>query len=72
MLPVDLGSVIVAGRCISATHEAIGAVRVMPICVSMGEAAGTAAAMAATEGVELRSVDVAALRERLRAMGAVV
>ena len=72
LIPVELDGVIVAGRCISATHEAIGAVRVMPICMSMGEAAGTAAAMAASAGVEPREVDVGCLREQLRVQGAVV
>lgn len=37
---------LVAGRCISASHEAAASFRVMPACFSLGQAAGTAAALA--------------------------
>jgi len=40
-------NLLVAGRCISADHHAMGAIRVMATCMAMGEAAGAAAAMAA-------------------------
>ena len=40
LLPAKLEGILVAGRCISATHEALGAVRVMPPSFAMGEAAG--------------------------------
>jgi hypothetical protein len=43
--------------------------RVIPVCVATGEAAGTAAAMAAGSGIDLRRIDVTALQMRLRAKG---
>jgi len=61
---------LVAGRCVSATHEALGAIRVMPPSFAMGEAAGTAAALAIQEGVPPRAVPIGWLRETLESHGA--
>jgi hypothetical protein len=63
-------NLIVAGRCISTTHEAMGAIRVMATCMAMGEAAGRAAKMAVRRGVAPNQIDVEALREELVARGA--
>ena len=68
----DAANVLVAGRCFSATHDAHASVRSMAQCMAMGQAAGTAAAMAAAAGVDPREVDAAALRDRLRADGAIL
>lgn len=46
LLPAGLDNLLAAGRCISATHEAAGSFRVMPTCMGLGEAAGTAVALA--------------------------
>jgi hypothetical protein len=56
---------LVAGRCISTTHEAMGAIRVMATCMAMGEAAGRAAKMAVREGVSPAKINVQKLREEL-------
>ena len=50
----------------------LASVRVMPQCMSMGQAAGTAAAMALEEGVLPKDIDVKALRQKLLADGAVL
>lgn len=68
----DAVNVLVAGRCFSATHDAHASVRSMAQCMAMGQAAGTAAGLAIETGVEPRAVDVAVLRDRLRAAGAVL
>lgn len=60
----------VAGRCISTDRTVNGSVRVMPVCLSTGEAAGIAAAQAAAGDADVHRVDVAAVRARLRAGGA--
>ncbi len=70
LLPKKIESLIVAGRCISTTHEAMGAIRVMATCMAMGEAAGRAAALAIQHGVTPRRIDVAELQRNLRDHGA--
>jgi hypothetical protein len=68
----DAANVLVAGRCFSATHDAQASVRSMAQCMAMGQAAGTAAALAASAGDDPREVSAAALRDRLRSAGAIV
>jgi hypothetical protein len=66
----DAANVLVAGRCFSATHDAHASVRSMGQCMAMGQAAGTAAALAATGGLEVRELPFARLRAALAAAGA--
>ena len=58
-----------AGRCISATHEAQASFRIMPFCCEIGQAAGVAVAVAQKDGTDLRSADVGEIRNKLRADG---
>ena len=69
LVPRQVEGLLVAGRCVSATHEAISAIRVIPIAGAMGQAAGAAAAMSVQAGVTVRDVDVARLQAQLRADG---
>lgn len=66
----DADNLLVAGRCISADHEAQASIRIMPICASTGEAAGIAASLA--PGGRVKYVDIAALREKLKTAGALI
>ena len=59
-----------AGKCLSATHEAVASTRVIPICMAQGEAIGTAAALAVKTKKSLREVDIDSLQEQLRVQGA--
>lgn len=70
LVPKKVDGLLVAGRSVSATSEAAGAVRVMPPCMAMGQAAGIAAAMAAAQGVQPRQIDTDRLQEALRQAGA--
>jgi hypothetical protein len=84
LLVRDAANVLVAGRCFSATHDAHASVRSMAQCMAMGQAAGTAAAMAAgapdasgpgrraTAVRDPRDLDGAVLRDRLRRDGAIL
>jgi hypothetical protein len=70
LLPQRVDNLLVAGRCISTTHEAMAAIRVMSTCMAMGEAAGRAASMAVREDISPSALDVRRLREDLIARGA--
>lgn len=69
LLPEGVGGLLIAGRCLSASSEAAGAVRVMPPVMAMGQAAGTAAALAVRTGCEPAQVDIGELQRQLRADG---
>jgi len=70
LTPKGLRNVLVAGRSISCDRRVLGSVRVMPVCLAMGEAAGLAAALAAGQAEnDVHAVDVAALRKRLKEEG---
>ena len=70
LLPQGVENLLVAGRCISTTHEAMAAIRVMSTCMAMGEAAGRAAALAVRKDISPSAVDVTKLRNQLLARGA--
>ena len=63
-------NLLLAGRNVSADSTAAGAIRVMPPCMGMGQASGTAAALAVKKGVTPREVDAQELRAVLKANGA--
>ncbi len=72
MVPKGKDNLLVAGRPVCATHHAAAAIRVMPTCFAMGQAAGIAASLAIRNTVPFRDVDAEALREQLRQAGACV
>jgi hypothetical protein len=72
LLPQMTKNLIVAGRCISVDHRTHHATKEIPPCMATGQAAGTAAAMAAQSGLSLSSVDVTALQGKLREQGAIL
>ena len=70
LLPKEYDNLLVAGRCISATHEAQASIRIMPISATLGEAAGVAAAVAKLTNTNVHTVDVKKIREILKQNGA--
>ncbi|MBI5631327.1 MAG: FAD-dependent oxidoreductase [Elusimicrobia bacterium] len=72
MLPKEVEGLLVTGRAISATYEASASSRLSPTCMALGEAAGTAAALAVKRKVWPSKLDPELLRETLRRQGAVV
>jgi glycine/D-amino acid oxidase-like deaminating enzyme len=70
LVPVNRDGLLVAGRCVSATHEALGAIRVMPTAFALGQAAGTAAALAVRSELPPRRVPIETLQRTLLRQGA--
>ncbi|WP_327708290.1 FAD-dependent oxidoreductase [Streptomyces sp. NBC_00464] len=62
---VNTTNLLFAGRNISASHVAFGSTRVMATCATIGQAAGTAAALCAADGVAPRELAAAALQRTL-------
>ena len=69
LLPKQVEGLLVAGRCISGSYEAHASYRVTGDCVAMGQAAGTAAALATAGGVTPRALNASELVQALRADG---
>lgn len=65
LLPASITNLSVAGRCVSAEREVLGAIRVMGPCMQTGQAVGTATAQAFQQGVSLKDIDVNKLQETL-------
>jgi hypothetical protein len=65
LVPAEREGLLVAGRCISTTHEALASTRLTPTVMTLGQAAGTAAAIACESGVPPSRIDTAVLREKL-------
>lgn len=72
LVPRRIDNLLVAGRCISATHAAHGSLRVMPPCFATGQAAGTASALALEFDARPRDVDVQLLQRALEEQGALI
>ncbi|MBQ6132066.1 MAG: FAD-dependent oxidoreductase [Selenomonadaceae bacterium] len=60
----EISNLIVVGRCISANFAAQAAVRIQPSCMSMGEAAGIAAAYGLKNGIAVNAVDWTSIPNR--------
>lgn len=61
----EIDNLLLAGRCISSDAVAYGALRVIPCCMAMGEAAGIGAAEALKNDVLIRDADVTVIRKKL-------
>lgn len=72
LLPKGISNMLVAGRCISATHEAQASFRVMPYVAEIGHAAGAAVSMAVLKGTTLRGFNIKELQAKLKEEGFVL
>jgi FAD dependent oxidoreductase len=72
LVPEEIDNLLVAGRCASMTHDGQSAARVSGACFAMGEAAGTAAALALDGGTSPRRVAVDKLQTQLVQHGAFI
>lgn len=69
LVPRRLEGLLAAGRCFSSDSFANDLLNLIPFCIAMGEAAGTAAAIAINDRVKLREVNVRKLQKQLVAQG---
>lgn len=69
LIPKDVKNLLVAGRSIACEHIIQGSVRVMPVCLVTGQAAGTAASLACN-ALDVRDIDIDNLRNILHRNGA--
>ena len=72
LVPKNINGLLVAGRCISTTYEALASIRIMPSCMAIGQGAGTAAAISSSKKIAPREIDVKELRGMLKEDGAVI
>lgn len=70
LIPQKIDHLVVAGRCISGTHEALSSYRVMPVSMATGQAAGVCAAMAAKMQQSPRSIPFKTVQTELIRQGA--
>ena len=70
LLPQGVSYLLIAGRCISTTHEAMAAIRVMSTCMALGEAAGRAAKIAIRHGLAPADIPIVTLQQELLCAGA--
>jgi hypothetical protein len=68
LVPLGVEQLLVAGRCISADHDAHARSRNMPACMATGQAAGVAAAVAIDAGTTVRDAPVARIQDVLRVL----
>ncbi len=69
MIPKKLEGMLVVGKAMSGTHIAMSSFRVQPIVAGIGQAAGVAAAIAASKKTGLRSIPLEEAQNKLREMG---
>lgn len=67
LLPSGIDNLLVAGRAIGVAPNVIDRVRLIPVCMVTGQAAGTAAALSVRSGCAPRQIDVTQLRDALLA-----
>ena len=70
IVPQNVKNLTVGSRCISVDHAVHSSCRIMPTVVSIGQAAGVAAAMSAQTGVDVSALDGKAVRSKLIELGA--
>lgn len=72
LVPERIDNLLVAGRCASMTHDGQSAARVSGACFAMGEAAGSAAALALSGNTIPRDIAVEKLQQQLKGQGAFI
>lgn len=72
LLPKGCTNLLVAGKTIGCESQAVGGMRCMPAAMAMGQAAGTACALALQTDKSIRDIDIKKLQEQLISDGAIL
>jgi hypothetical protein len=72
LVPQQVEQLLVAGRCISGTHETLSSYRVMPVAMATGQAGGVGAALAVRESLPPRRLPARLVQRELRRQGAML
>ncbi len=72
LVPKGVDNLLIAGRCASMTHDGQSAARVSGACFAMGEAVGSAAALALSGNTIPRDIGIEKLQQALQAQGAFI
>lgn len=72
LIPKNSKRILACGRCVSSDNLANSALRVQAPCMAMGQAAGCAAAIISTDGVNANEVNYEVLCGKLRRIGAII
>ena len=71
MVPIKFDNLLVTGRCISATHEAIASARISATAMAIGEAAGVAASVCAKGDYNFNTINMQEVQTVLNQQGAI-
>jgi hypothetical protein len=72
LIPLKVENLLVAGRCISGTHEALASYRIMATCMATGQAAGVCAALASKNDQTPRNVAYFEVKKELIRQGSLI
>ena len=72
LVPTHIEQLLVAGRSVSSTREALAAIRIMPTCFALGQAAGVAGAIAVADETSVRDIDIGKLHRELIDQGGIL
>lgn len=72
LVPDTIDNLLVAGRCLSADHVALGSLRIMATCTVMGEASGAAAVLSLHEECSPRELKPDLLGKQLKKQNAII
>ena len=72
LVPLNCDNLLVAGKTICAQSQAAGSFRVMPACMALGQAAGTAIAMACKNNCNAGDISIKDLQKMLKKDGAII
>jgi hypothetical protein len=70
LVPKEITNLLINGRCIDSTHEALAAIRVTPQLMAVGQGAGTVAHFCVTQGKPPLELDIKEVKSRLEQNGA--